>query len=127
MLKQQTINNMKTIQSIVLSVMLLGGLSFSTCSKANAAENPEHVKVKAISTEIREKVNFPAELADQGLNEKVVVEFQVSSEKKVKVLSVETKNEYLKTYVKKQMECMELENFQGFEGKTMQISLFFAN
>ncbi|GAB1448300.1 MAG: hypothetical protein LCH37_07340 [Bacteroidetes bacterium] len=118
---------MKTIQSIVLSVMLLGGLSFSTCSKAHASGNPEYVKVKAISTEIREKINFPVELADQGLNEKVVVEFQVSAEKKVKVVSVETKNEFLKTYVKNQMETMELENYQGFEGKTMQISLFFAN
>jgi hypothetical protein len=33
----------------------------------------------------------------------------------------------LKTYVKEQITAMSLENYSGFEGKTLQINLYFAN
>lgn len=118
---------MKTLQSLVLGLMLLGGLSFSTCTKANAKGSPESAKVKAISTEIRSKVAFPVELADKNVNEKVTVEFKITAEKTVEVVSIETQNEFLKTYVKEQITGMSLENYSGFEGKTLQINLYFAN
>ena len=76
---------MKTLQSLVLGIMLLGGLSFSTCSKANAKNSPESAKVKAISTEIRSKVAFPAELVDKTVNEKVTVEFKIKEDSEVDV------------------------------------------
>jgi hypothetical protein len=118
---------MKTLQSLVLGIMLLGGLSFSTCSKANAKNSPESAKVKAISTEIRSKVAFPAELVDKTVNEKVTVEFKIKEDKSIEIVSIETQNEFLKTYVKEQITAMTLENYSGFEGKTLQINLYFAN
>jgi hypothetical protein len=118
---------MKTLQTLIFSMMLLGGLSLSTCSKANAASSPESAKIKAISTEIRGKVNFPVELSDKTVNEKVVVEFKIKSDKTLEVVSIETQNDFLKTYVKEQISGINLENYSGFEGKTLQISLYFAN
>lgn len=118
---------MKLLNITVLNIMLLGGLILTTCNKTTATERPEAKKMKAISTEIRGKVAFPEELIDQNVNEKVTVEFKIKEDKTIEVISVETLNEYLKTYVKKQIEAISLSNYEGFEGKVLQLSLLFMN
>jgi hypothetical protein len=45
----------------------------------------------------------------------------------IEVVTIETQNEFLKTYVREQITAISLENYSGFEGKTLQINLYFAN
>ncbi|MBC7382216.1 MAG: hypothetical protein H7296_04380 [Bacteroidia bacterium] len=118
---------MKLFNFVLLNMLLLGGLSLSTCNKANAAERPEAKKIKAICTEIKEKVPYPDELLNLKLNEKVIVEFKVKEDKTIEVIAVETLNNFLKLYVKKQLENIQLNNLEGVEGKTLQLMLLFTN
>ena len=118
---------MKLFNIAILNILLLGGLSLSTCNKTMASERPEAKKVKAITTEIRSKVAFPEELKDQTVNEKVTVEFKIKEDKTIEVISVDAMNDFLKSYVKKQVETISLSNYEGFEGKTLQLSILFTN
>ncbi|MCF8253915.1 MAG: hypothetical protein K9H61_07155 [Bacteroidia bacterium] len=118
---------MRLFNVILVNILLIGGLTVSTCNKAKAGELPQNQKAKAISTEIREKVNFPDELLDTEINEKVTVEFKVKTDKTIEVVSVNSANEFLKTYVKKQIESLNLISAEGFEGKVLEISLLFSN
>ena len=80
-----------------------------------------------LCTEIRSKIVFPTELVDKTVNEKVTVEFKIKEDKTIEVVTIETQNEFLKTYVREQITAISLENYSGFEGKTLQINLYFAN
>lgn len=118
---------MKLINTFLLNILLIGGLTVSTCNNAKAGELPQNQKIKAISTEIRNKVAFPDELIGKEISEKVTVEFKIKEDKTIEVSSVTTVNEFLKSYVKKQVESLNLTNTEGFEGKVLQISLLFEN
>jgi hypothetical protein len=64
---------------------------------------------------------------DKTVNEKVTVEFKIKEDKTIEVVTIETQNEFLKTYLREQITAISLENYSGFEGKTLQINLYFAN
>ncbi len=127
MTENKKIITMKLLNIFILNILLLGGLSLSTCNQAKAGELPQNLKVKAISTEIREKISFPDELLGKQVSEKVTVEFKIKTDKTIEVIGVETTNDFLKGYVKKEVERLSLSNTGGFEGKVMQISLLFEN
>jgi hypothetical protein len=118
---------MKLLNIFILNFLLLGGLTLTTCNQAKAGELPQNQKVKAISTEIREKITFPDELVGKEIAEKVTVEFKINTDKTIEVIGVEATNEFLKGYVKKEIEKLSLTNTEGFEGKVLQISLLFEN
>jgi len=67
---------MKLLNIFIVNFLLLGGLTLTTCNQAKAGELPQNQKVKAISTEIREKITFPDELVGKEIAEKVTVEFK---------------------------------------------------
>ncbi len=118
---------MKLLNVMLLNLFLLGGLSLSTCQTAKAGELPAEKQAKAMSIEIRQKIVFPDQLVNQNIKEDVKVEFTLNANKTVSVKSVETKNEFLKTYVKQQMESLYLGQYEGFEGKNLEITLRFEN
>ncbi len=118
---------MKLLSTFLFNLLLLGGLTLSTCNKAKASELPEAKKMKAINTEIKGKIAFPEELLEQSIQEKVTVEFKIRDDKSIEVVSVQSDNSFLKSNVKKQMEKMQLQNTEGFIGKTLEISILFAN
>jgi hypothetical protein len=127
---ENKIKNNKTMRLfnvLLVNILLIGGLTVSTCNKAKAGELPQNQKAKAISTEIREKVTFPDELVGSEINEKVTVEFKVKADKTIEVVTINSANDFLKTYVKKQIESLNLLNAEGFEGKVLEISLLFSN
>ncbi len=118
---------MKLFNITVLNILLLGGLTLSTCNKAAATGRPQEKKLKAICTEIRDKVAFPDELLEQTVNEKVLVEFKIREDKTIEVISLESANEFFKTYVKKQIAAIRLHNYEGFEGKVLMLAIVFTN
>ena len=117
---------MKTLKLALFTLIVFAGLIVNSKS-SKAAERPEAKKIKAMSMEIRNKVEFPKELLDQDINEKVTVEFKIKEDKSIKVISVSTFNEFLKAYVKKQIESISLSSSEGFEGKVLLIIMLFTN
>jgi hypothetical protein len=118
---------MKLFNALLINLLLLGGLSLTTCQTAKAADAPNANKVKAISHEIRQKVTFPDELVQENIKEQVKVEFKIKADKSIEVISIETSNEFLKAYVKRQIESLELIGYEEFQDRILQINLWFEN
>ncbi|MDZ4667198.1 MAG: hypothetical protein SGJ00_04870 [bacterium] len=118
---------MKTINLFILNILLIGGLTFSTCNKARAMETPQMLKIKAISTEIKHKISFPEALIGKEIHEKVVIEFKLKEDKSIELVNIETNNEVLKLHISKELEQIRLKNTEGFEGKILQVSVYFEN
>lgn len=118
---------MKLVNAFVLNMLLLGGLNFSTCKQAKADEHPQLETKKIISTEIKKKLSFPDELLGQSINEKVVIEFKLSQDKKIEIIGIEAKNPILKSHITKQLDLVEVSDAEGLKGRVMQISVLFVN
>lgn len=118
---------MKLFNILLMNILLLGGLSLSTCNQAKAGEVPQNQKVKALQTEIKAKVSFPDELLNKDVYEKVTVDFKIKDNKSIEVIAIDCHSEFLKAYVKRQLESMEINNGEGLEGTTFQIGLLFEN
>lgn len=118
---------MKLVNAFVLNMLLLGGLNFSTCKQAKADEQPQVETQKIVSTEIKKKLSFPDELLGQSINEKVVIEFKLSPNKKIEIIGIETENAILKSHVAKQLDFVEVADAENLKGRVMQISVLFFN
>ena len=73
---------------IMLTAIILAG--FTSASAGNG---------KSISSAISKQLNVPASLKSNKLNEKVNVQFSITSEGNATVVNIETKNIELKNYI----------------------------
>lgn len=118
---------MRLLNTFILSILLLGGLSFSTCNQAKADELPQSVSQKMITDEIKRKLSFPEELIGKTVNERVVIEFKINKSKKLDIIGIETLNPTLKAHITKQLELVEVPESENFAGRVLQISVLFYN
>ena len=118
---------MKLVNAFMLNMLLLGGLNFSTCKQAKADEHPQLETQKIISTEIKKKLSFPDELLGQSINERVIIEFKLSQDKKIEIIGIEAKNPILKSHITKQLGLVEVADAEGLKGRVLQISVLFVN
>jgi hypothetical protein len=118
---------MKLLNALILNILLLGGLSLGTCNTVKAGDLPQAQKVKAISQEIRQRIVFPDELSQENIKELVKIEFKIKADKTIEITHIESNNEFLKAYVKRQFETLDLTGYEEFIDKNLQISLWFEN
>lgn len=118
---------MKAFNILVINILLLGGLSLSTCNAARANNVPSSKKVSAISEEIKRNISFPDELLNLNIQESVKVEFLIKDDNSIQIISVSSKNNFLKSYVERKLLSMDLSKYNEFKNNILEITLLFDN
>lgn len=99
---------------IIIAAALL--LSYGAATAGNGA----HVQEL-----ITKKIKVPTELKSQKLNEKVNVQFSISSNGDLSSVDVNTTNSELKNYVKEQMKAIDFSTVKENKDMTYFINIYF--
>ena len=91
----------------LITLIALVIISITTASAGNG---------KSISSTISKQLNVPATLKNNKLNEKVNVQFELTSEGKATVVNVKTSNPELKNYIIKQFPKIAFSKESAEEG-----------
>lgn len=99
---------------IIIAAALL--LSYGAATAGNGA----HVQEL-----ITKKIKMPSELKSQKLNEKVNVQFSISSNGNVSSVDVNTTNPELKNYVKEQIKAIDFSTVKESKEMTYFVNISF--
>lgn len=112
---------------LLLNILLLGGLTFTTCNSANAKEIPSAKKVLALTKEIQLAIVKQKKPESLQKDEKIYLEIVVENDEKIKVVNSASVNASLKTSIEEIINTSKFNTSKGLEGNTLILKLLLKN
>lgn len=111
---------MNTPHKLLLSILLLGGLTFNTCNAANAAEKPKSDK---LIKEIEVALFNNKQLKQEAAGQKVILSCEVTAENTLKVIETIGKDQHAIKSVAETLTGATYQHAKGLAGSKILLKV----